>query len=291
MEGLAAARGRVGAALRWPEMLRRAALSALGHDCLNLAQSAAYSAMVSLFPAMIVAAAAIALLPDAAPLREQVGGFFGQVLPESVMPLLTRYFSAGESHTAKVMAGAVLVSLTGASSTLATLMEGMMRAQEVDSKEWGFVARRQRALVLVPVALLPLVAATVLVVFGQFLTHWVAGFLANGVRPVFFAAALVVRWVVALTGVAGLTAMLYHWGTPRRGRWTATLPGAIAATLLWFVSTLGFGWYVTRFANYSQVYGSLGAGIALLLWLYIVFLSVLCGAEFNAQFARREAVS
>ena len=45
-----------------------------------------------------------------------------------------------------------------------------------------------------------------------------------------------------------------------------------------------FGWYVTRFANYSEVYGSLGAGIALLFWLYIVSLSVLCGAEFNAQF-------
>jgi membrane protein len=53
---------------------------------------------------------------------------------------------------------------------------------------------------------------------------------------------------------------------------------------MWFLTTLGFGWYVTRFANYSEVYGSIGAGIALLFWLYIVSLSVLCGAEFNAQF-------
>ncbi len=53
---------------------------------------------------------------------------------------------------------------------------------------------------------------------------------------------------------------------------------------MWFLTTLAFGWYVTRFANYSEVYGSLGAGIALLFWLYIVSLSVLCGAEFNAQF-------
>jgi membrane protein len=53
---------------------------------------------------------------------------------------------------------------------------------------------------------------------------------------------------------------------------------------MWFPSTLIFGWYVTRFANYSQVYGSLGAGIALLFWLYIISLSVLCGAEFNTEF-------
>jgi membrane protein len=84
--------------------------------------------------------------------------------------------------------------------------------------------------------------------------------------------------------VVGLTGLIYHLGSPLRQNWVRTLPGAVAATLVWFVTTLGFGWYVTRFANYSQVYGSLGAGIALLFWLYIVFLSVLFGAEFNAQF-------
>ncbi len=62
-----------------------------------------------------------------------------------------------------------------------------------------------------------------------------------------------------------------------------TLPGATLATVMWFVTTLIFGWYVTRFANYSEVYGSLGAGVALLFWLYIISLSVLAGAEFNAQ--------
>jgi membrane protein len=65
--------------------------------------------------------------------------------------------------------------------------------------------------------------------------------------------------------------------------WRASLPGATVATLLWFVSTLLFGYYVTRFANYSRVYGSLGAAIALMFWLYIIALSVLIGAEFNAQ--------
>jgi membrane protein len=77
------------------------------------------------------------------------------------------------------------------------------------------------------------------------------------------------------------TAALLQTLTPRA--WRVILPGAIVATAMWFFTTLAFGWYVTRFANYSEVYGSLGAGIALLFWLYIVSLSVLCGAEFNAQ--------
>jgi membrane protein len=79
-------------------------------------------------------------------------------------------------------------------------------------------------------------------------------------------------------------AVIYHMGTPIRQPWRRVLPGAIAATVMWFVTTLAFGWYVTRFANYAQVYGSLGAGIALLFWLFIVSLSVLFGAEFNFEF-------
>lgn len=75
---------------------------------------------------------------------------------------------------------------------------------------------------------------------------------------------------------------LFETLTPQT--WRAILPGAVMATAMWFLTTLIFGLYVTRFANYSEVYGSLGAGIALLFWLYIVSLSVLCGAEFNAQF-------
>ncbi len=74
------------------------------------------------------------------------------------------------------------------------------------------------------------------------------------------------------------------WAPPSGSPGGSVLPGAIAATAMWFLTTLAFGWYVTRFANYSQVYGSLGAGIALLFWLYIICLSILYGAEFNVQF-------
>ena len=70
-------------------------------------------------------------------------------------------------------------------------------------------------------------------------------------------------------------------------------PGAIAATLLWFPATLAFGWYVTRIADYSMFYGSFGAGIATLVWLYISSFSALLGAELNGLLfrQRRERVS
>jgi membrane protein len=268
-------------------MLKRAFLAALRHDALNLSQSAAYSAIVSLFPALIVLAALIALLPDVAPLKVGVAEFFDEVLPQNALSLLTSYFVSGPgghpSHTIRSLVIADVVSVSGASSVIVTLMEGVRRAQGLPQNCWKRFQRRKRALLLVPLSLLPLAAATLLVMFGRILTEWAAAFLASGVQPLFFALALAARWIISLGGVAGLTASIYYFGTPERRPQMESVPGAVVATALWFVSTLGFGWYVTRFANYSQVYGPLGAGIALLIWLYLVFFSVLCGAEFNAQ--------
>ena len=276
---------------RLPALLHRTAKKALEHDALNLAQSAAYSAIIALFPALIVTAAMIALLPDVAPLKIEIGDFFDEVLPSSAFSLLTSYFvsAPGTSHvhTVRSLILAAIVSVSGGSSVIVTLMEGVRRARGLPVDCWKGWERRKRALLLVPLSLLPLALATGLVVFGRFITEWAAGYLATEVRPAFYAFALAVRWSISLAGVVGLMASIYHFALPGRQRRLRSLPGAIMATALWFVSTLAFGWYVTRFANYSLVYGSLGAGIALLFWLYLVFLSVLCGAEFNAQFFAR----
>lgn len=272
--------------LRLPLITQRAVVRAIDHDVFNLAQASAYSAIVALFPALIVAAALIALLPDTAPVRAQLGGFFERMLPPAVMPVLRGYF-VSSPHTSKsthVLAVSILVSFTGASSVIATYMEGFRRANELPSDCWTFWRRRGRAYALVPLSLLPLGISSSLIVFGHFLTHWLAAHVMPTIRTEVYIVALLVRWLVALAGSIGVITLIYHMGTPIRQPWRQVLPGAVAATTVWFLTTLAFGWYVTRFANYSQVYGSLGAGIALLFWLYIVSLSVLFGAEFNSSY-------
>jgi len=201
-----------------------------------------------------------------------------------------------------------VVSLFGAASVMATLMEGFRRAHGLPDLRGSFWPRRLRALVLVPVSLLPMAAASVLVMFGHFLTMRLAGWLLTDLRGVFYVVTVLLRWTVALLGSVAILGLIYHLGTDPDRRlqlrlepliretlrrplsllrkewsWRASLPGAALATALWFISTLLFGLYVTRYANYSRVYGSLGAAIALLVWLYIIAVSVLMGAEFNAQ--------
>ncbi len=254
---------------------------------MNLSQSAAYSAMFSLFPALVVAAAIIALLPDSIPLRASFGAFFERILPSYVLPTLDAYFDASPHHgrSVRALAVAAFFSLLGASGVMATLMEGLRRAAELPEDCWSFGQRRRRALLLVPLSLVPLAIASILVVFGHWITFWLASSMQPETRLAFYIVAQALRWVVALAGVVGVNAIIYHLGTPQRQRWYRTLPGALVSTGMWFVVTLAFGWYVTRFANYSVIYGSLGSGIALLIWLSIIFLSVLTGAEFNRQIA------
>jgi len=290
-------------------------MAAMDHDALTVAQATAYSAMVALFPALILAAAVVALLPDSLPLRSQLAMFFDRILPSNVAPILDSYFSIAHKspRTAGALVSAAVVSLTGAVSVMTTLMEGFRRAHRLPLGRKSFWIRRRRALELVPLSLLPFTVASALVVFGHMITQWLAREMSGSLRLTVYAVAYGLRWAAALAGSTGILAVIYHLGTdasvhlsehlmpPPLGpllrqpmqivrqewSWRASLPGAALATGLWFVSTLIFGYYVTRFANYSRVYGSLGAAIALLFWLYLVALCVLFGAEFNAQVAPR----
>ena len=322
---------------------RAAAFAALEHDVLNVAQAAAYSAVLALFPALVVAAALVGMLPASLPFRGQLGVFFSRVLPANVLPLLGQYFSVTHpSQTVGALAGSLLVTLVGAGNVMATLMEGFRRAHDLPTVSGRFFQRRMRALALVPLSIVPMAAASALVVFGNIFTHWMVAELPRSLAVPFILLALLVRWSIALCGSVAILLLIYHLGTDlsvgvrermhprhpyfpsfgfrtlasgkagfrkvgfrhghiegmdvpsvgppaissRQLTWRFSFPGAALGTLLWFPATLLFGYYVTRYANYSRVYGSLGAGIALMIWLYLIALCVLAGAEFNAQVYR-----
>ncbi|MDE3106168.1 MAG: YihY/virulence factor BrkB family protein [Acidobacteriota bacterium] len=272
-----------------PVLLQQALLRCLDNDGVNLAQSAAYSAIVALFPGLVFVAHVIGRLPGAAPIRGQLTLFFQRVLPGDVSPLVDSYFSAAPHamRSSQVLLLAALVSLLGASSVIATLMDGIRRANGLAPDYWPLLQRRVRALLLVPLSLVPFALASLMLVFGHLITVWLTVHLVPSVRTSVYVAAVIVRWLVAVTASIGVLGVIYHMGIPVTRSWRRVLPGAVAATLLWFLTTLAFGWYVTRFANYSQVYGSLGAAIALLIWLYLVAFSILWGGEFNTLFCER----
>jgi membrane protein len=129
----------------------------------------------------------------------------------------------------------------------------------------------------------PMIFATILVAFGHVIEHWMIQNADHELRFYVIFFWRMVRWAIATATSVAVLGVIYHFGTPGKRPWKRVIPGALMATVAWFLVTLIYGWYVTRHADYSVVYGSLAAGIATLVWLYMVCITILMGAEYNAQ--------
>src|SRR5205085_4519751 len=161
-------------------------------------------------------------------------------------------------------------------------MEGYRRSYELP-KIWGLVKERLIALSLVVLAGIPLSFATILVAFGNRIETRILFHIGHEFSPYVYVMWMVIRWLIAITTSVAVIALIYHNAVPRTQPWHSVLPGASLATVLWFITTMIFGFYLQRYADYSILYGSLGVGIALLVWMYMISLVVLVGAEFNAM--------
>jgi membrane protein len=267
----------------WWNHLRRSLWKAFDHNVLLIAKAAAYSELLSLFPALLVGTALLAIAPASDSVRGDVRTVLVDLLPDDTMKLVQHYFEANHGRSHRLLISAAVVAVGAAVGVMLSLMEGFRRAYGLPRGGFGFWKERLVALALIPSALLPMLFATAFVVFGHQIELWMIDNADHTLRPLVLLTWRSVRWLMAMTGSVCVLMVIYHFSVSRRPPWLRVLPGAVLATLTWFLSTMLYGWYVTRFAGYSVVYGPLGAGIATMVWLYIVSLAMLIGAEFNAQ--------
>ncbi|MGD0829373.1 MAG: YihY/virulence factor BrkB family protein [Terracidiphilus sp.] len=266
--------------------LRKALWLALDHDVLNTAKAAAYSGMLALFPALVVLTALLAQVPEGTSLVGEVRYSFEQFLPADSMSLLQSALETRRIHSAQLIFSAAGLSIFAGLGVMLSLMDGFRRAYRQPRGNWGFWQRRLRALLLVPIVLVPLMLATLVLVFGRQIEMWMIENAGHELRHFVLFIWRMVRWAIAMVTSVSVLGALYHFGTRRKEHWAWVGPGAVAATILWFPATLAFGWYVTRIADYSMFYGSFGTGIATLVWLYITSFSALLGAELNGVLFR-----
>jgi membrane protein len=271
--------------------IRQAALQALAHDVVNTAKAAAYSSMLMLFPALLVITTLVAQVEAGGRMLGGLRAIFDQLLPPDTLALLQSSVFDQHLQSPQVLLSAAGLSLFAALGVMLSLMEGFRRAYRLPSDQWGFWARRGRALLLVPIVLMPLSVASLLIVFGHQIETWMIEFAGHDLRHMVLFFWRMARWFISVAASVTVLTALYHFGTRRKEGWPYVLPGAVAATFLWFPATLAFGWYVTLYANYSRFYGPFAAGIATLVWLYITAFTVLMGAELNGVLYRERQES
>jgi len=266
-------------------LLRRSVMAAFDDNCFAVAKGAAYSALLSFFP-ILASTAAILVQTRSEVVSQTLERLLSEIVPPGTEGLVAQQFRVSGTRPASLLVAAGLISLWAASGVIKSLIEGFQSAYRVPRNR-SFLHNNAVAIGLVIMAAVPLVGASLLILFGtqveRVLFHD-AGLLR--LRLAWRLAGRVARYGVAFGATALVTSVLYYFGPYRQQRWSGVWRGATLASIGWLLATSGFGWYVRNIAHYNVMYGSVGAGIALLVWMYLMAIIALIGCEFNAEYER-----
>jgi membrane protein len=269
------------AMLRFFRLLRQATWRAFEHDQFAVAKASAYSSILTFFPALLVVGSVLATLSRGDAYLREVSYALGRILPAGSATAIA-YLRGTSQRPVGLLISTSLLTLWTASGTMISWMEGFRNAYQLP-KTWGLMKERLIAFSLVIMAGIPLTFATVMVAFGAGIETRILFYIGHEFGPYILLLWGAIRWLIATLTSIAVIALIYHNAVPRTQPWHSVLPGATLATAMWFIATTLFSVYLHRYADYSILYGSLGVGIALLVWMYMISLIVLIGAEFNAM--------
>jgi membrane protein len=266
--------------LRFLRLLRISTWRAFEHDAFATAKASAYSSILTFFPVLLIVGSALANWRKGGPYLREISYALGSILPAGANTAIN-YLKGAAKHPVGFLLTTSLITLWTASGVMISWMDGFRRCYELP-KTWGLVQERLIAFMLVIFALIPMTFATLLVAVGsKFETR-----ILTIIHPDFSAYVLilwgVMRWGIATLTSIAVIALIYHHAVPRTQPWHSVIPGATLATIFWFSVTVGFRAYLQTFGDFTTIYGSLGAAMALLVWMYMISLVILVGAEFNA---------
>ena len=267
--------------LRFLRLLRLALWRAFQHDAFSIAKASAYSSILTFFPALLVVGSVLATSRKGAPYLREVSYALSRILPAGSSAAMN-FLRGAAQRPVSLLITASLLTLWTASGVMISWMEGFRRCYELP-KVWGLVQERLISFLLVIFALVPMTFSTLLVAFGSKIEATILFYTAHEFSAIILLMWTCLRWLIATLTSIAVIALIYHHAVPRTQPWHSVIPGATLATAMWFSSTLLFGFYLQHYADYSLIYGSLGAAIALLVWMYMVSLVILVGAEFNAM--------
>ncbi len=244
-----------------------------------VAAGGAFFAMLSLFPGLAAVIALLGFVADPAIVDDQLP-LLRDFIPQDAYLLLEgqilRLVSANTSTLGWATLISTLAALWSARRGTDAVIQALNAVHGTSARGHltGALAALLITLALIAVAVVAAVAMLVLPVILAFVP--LGRFAELGIETG--------RWAVALSVILSGIWVLYRFaptGPAARVRWLS--PGAVFGLLVWAGASYGFSWYLSNFASYNEVYGSIGAVIALLMFLYITIFAVLLGACLNAE--------
>ena len=270
----------------WVQVVKRAWKEAKSDQVPLLAAGVAFYSFLALFPALIAAVMLYGLVRDPADVQKQIDEL-SATLPSDAASLISTQLEAITSTSSGSLGLGLLISLMlalwSASGGVGNIMTAVNIAYDEDETR-GFVKRKLLSLTLTLSAIVFLVVAISLVAAAPAVLDSLvdAGPVRWGLEAL--------RWLGLIAAMAVALAVLYKVAPDRddaQFRWVSV--GAVVATVVWVLASVGFSLYVDNFGSYNKTYGALAGVVVLLLWLWLTMYVVLLGAEINAEAEQQTA--
>jgi membrane protein len=274
----------VGIVTRFWSRLRAAFQSTYEDGCFGIAKGAAYSSLLAFFP-VLTTVAAVLVQTNADAVARTTARLLYDVIPPGTEDIVRALFTVKGRRPTTLLVGAVVLSIWASSGVMMSLMEGFRAVYRIPSGR-SFLKERVVGMWLVLVAAIPMLGASALIVLGnrarRSFVSWLGLTRGDDLRGWVAIGGQIFSFGIALIGIVIVMALIYYVGPNRKQAFRRVFPGAVLATILWLVSTLAVGWYIRDIANYNVLYGGVGAGLALLVWSYILCVIALFGCAYNA---------
>jgi len=252
----------------------------LANHTMAMAAGLSYYFVMSLFPLLILAAALVGYLP--------VPHLFGsllaamqRVIPADSMGLVRAVLRDVLSpHKGSFLTIGILGTIWTASTGFASLIEALNVSYDIPETRPFWKTRLLAIGLMVVIGGLMIIGAVTMFVGPQFGT-WIAA--KAGLSWIFAKIWPVLRWAISVAFIVLAIELIFYWAPNVKQRFLATLPGAALGVGFWLGASYALGVYFQHFAHFNKTYGTLGAAIALMEWLYWSWFFILLGAEVNSE--------
>jgi membrane protein len=266
--------------LGWKEIALRFYQNISKHRVVLVAAGIAFYSILALFPAIAALVALYGLFADPATIAGHLDKLSG-VVPEGatdvVRDQLNRLAAQGGSTLGVAFIVGLAVSLWSANAGIKSLFDGLNIVYSEEEK---------RGLIKLNLLSLTFTTATILFVLLSLAAIVVVPFIINffGLAEFTNLIVRIARWPLLLVAVAFALAVLYRYGPYRRKvQWRWITWGSAFAAVVWLTASILFSWYVANFGSYNKTYGSLGAIIGFMIWIWLSTIVILIGAEIDAE--------
>jgi membrane protein len=252
-------------------------------DILGHSAQLAYYFMLALFPMLLFLLTLIGLIAhNNAEFQSQLFGYLARVLPGSASELISKTIQeiTQAAGGAKLTFGLVF-TLWSAMGGVTAIMDALNAAYDVEEqrplwKKYGIALGLTIALAVL------IIVALALVMFGGRIAEYLAAHI--GLGSMFVIGWKIVQWPVAFGIMAVAFAVIYYFAPDVKDqKWYWITPGSLLGVFIWLAASGAFRLYLHFFNNYAKTYGSLGAAIVLMLWLYVTGMSIMLGGEINSE--------